>query len=351
MKTKLSSSLVGLFVLGALALGIVGVVSFGGVHVFSKPQRFEVFFNESIQGLDLGSPVKLRGVRVGRVVGIRIRYDADLQHSEVEVTCELTRDTLTDIKGSMIDIANDAQLKKLIEAGLRAQLGINGIATGLLFVELDFLDPAVNPAVITDFKDASYTVIPTIKSTVSEVAAGLNGILDKLKQVDLVALSTEAQGLLVDTRRQLNSVDLRPLVEQWTAAGNNVRQLTASPQWLATLDNLNNAVSDLRGVIAKIDAQVAPTAANLNASITEIKTAVDAFDTTILSLHQFIAAQQGLGADADRALKTLTETLDSVRRLADFLERDPSALLTGRKSAEPPSAAPPGGTNPSGRKP
>jgi paraquat-inducible protein B len=346
VKTKLSSSLVGLFVLGAIALGIVAVVSFGGVSVFTRPQRFEVFFDESIQGLDLGSQVKLRGDRLGRVVGIRVRYDAVKKHSEIEVTCELTRDTLTDARGQMIDIADNDQLKKLIDAGLRAQLGINGIATGLLFVELDFVDPTENPIVPPDFTDAAYTVIPTIKSTVSEVAAGLNVILAKLKQVDIVALSTQAQGLIEDTRRQLNSVELRPLVEQWTEAGQNVRQLAASPDWQATLTNLNGAVSDLRGVIAKIDAQVAPTAANLNDSISQIKAAVDTFNTTVQSLHQFIAAQQGLGADADLALRRLAETLDSVRRLAEYLEANPAALIAGRKPGDDPALTSPSADNP-----
>ena len=66
MKTKVSPTIVGLFVLGALTLGVAALLMFGGVNFFSKPQRFVVYFEESIHGLDLGSPVKLRGVRVGR---------------------------------------------------------------------------------------------------------------------------------------------------------------------------------------------------------------------------------------------------------------------------------------------
>ena len=64
MKTKVSPSVIGMFVVGAFALLLIGLLSFGSVSMFSKPQRFLVRFDESIHGLDLGSPVKLRGVRV-----------------------------------------------------------------------------------------------------------------------------------------------------------------------------------------------------------------------------------------------------------------------------------------------
>ena len=73
----------GAFVIGAFALGVVALLTFGGVSIFSKPQRFVVYFNESIHGLDLGSPVKLRGVRVGRVADLNIRYDDKTNRSVV----------------------------------------------------------------------------------------------------------------------------------------------------------------------------------------------------------------------------------------------------------------------------
>jgi hypothetical protein len=65
MKTKVSPAIVCAFVIGAFALSVIALLSFGGVSLFSRPQRFVVYFDESIHGLDLGSPVKLRGVRVG----------------------------------------------------------------------------------------------------------------------------------------------------------------------------------------------------------------------------------------------------------------------------------------------
>src|SRR3954470_24455885 len=99
MKTKISPAVIGVFVIGAFALAVIALLSFGGLSFFSKPQRFVVYFDESIHGLDLGSPVKLRGVRVGRVVDLNIRYDEKTNHSVVAVVCEFSKDKVSDTKG------------------------------------------------------------------------------------------------------------------------------------------------------------------------------------------------------------------------------------------------------------
>eukprot|EP01035_Chromulina_nebulosa_P049747 gene49747-67554_t len=129
MKTKVSPAIVGAFVIGAFALCVIALLSFGGVSFFSKPQRFVVYFNESIHGLDLGSPVKLRGVRVGRVTDLNIRYDATNNRSVVAVVCEFSKDMVTDTKGGLVNVADRAELQTLVDRGLRAQLGVLGLAT------------------------------------------------------------------------------------------------------------------------------------------------------------------------------------------------------------------------------
>ena len=99
MKTKISPAVVGLFVLGAMLLVLVALLSFGGVNFFSKPQRFVVYFDESIHGLDLGSAVKLRGVRVGRVADLNVQYNASTNKSVVAVLCEFSRNIIIDDQG------------------------------------------------------------------------------------------------------------------------------------------------------------------------------------------------------------------------------------------------------------
>jgi len=96
VKTKLSPAAVGMFVLGAMLIAVIGFLSFGGSNIFAKPSRFLIYFDESVSGLDPGAPVKINGVRVGRVAAINVRYDATSKEALVGVTCEVNRNILTD---------------------------------------------------------------------------------------------------------------------------------------------------------------------------------------------------------------------------------------------------------------
>lgn len=330
MKTKLRPTIVGAFVIGAFVLGLVAMLAFGGVSFFSKPQRFVVYFDESIHGLDLGSPVKLRGVRIGRVVGLNVRYEAGTNQSVVAVVCELNRDMMTDSAGVQLDVSSREELQRLVDQGLRAQLGVLGLATGLLYVELNFVDPQEYPATDLPF-DPRYLVMPAMPSAISEFTANLTEILNDVKRIDFEGISREFKGLLADTRTQLNSVDLKGAVAQWQKTGAQFEALATMPEFKDTFVNLNQAITDLRGVLANIDAQVAPAGQELTATLAQAKVALESFNATAVAAHRFIASQSGLGGDASRALEQISSAAEAVQRLADFLERNPQALITGKK--------------------
>src|SRR3954462_7876269 len=195
MKTKVSPAIVGAFVIGAFALGIIALLSFGGINFFDKPDRFVVYFDESIHGLNLGSDVKLRGVRVGRVTSMNIRYDEKTNHSAVAVVCELNKDMLTDQTGKPLNIGSRDELEAMIRRGLRAQLGVAGLATGLLFVQLDFFNVKEYPA---DNRpaDAKYVVVPAVPSAIAEFQASASEILASIKRIDFAGLSKNLNALL-----------------------------------------------------------------------------------------------------------------------------------------------------------
>jgi paraquat-inducible protein B len=335
VKTKVSPAFVGAFVIGAFALGVIALLSFGGISLFSKPQRFIVYFNESIHGLDLGSPVKLQGVRVGRVVDLNVQFNEVTKQSVVRVVCEFNRNVITDGAGGEVDVTNRNVLQDMVDKGLRAQLGVIGLATGLLYVELDFLDPKAYPDqhLTTEIK---YAVVPSVPSTISEFQASLTEILTDVKHVDFAGLGKELQGLLVDTRRQVNALELNDLIVQWTQAAKSVNAFASSPELRATVANLNGAATDLRKVLANLDGQITPTGEKLTATLDEARRTLDSFNTAALTLRKFINAQQDLGGDADQAFAKLAAAANAVQRLADFLERNPQALLAGRKRPDNP---------------
>lgn len=332
MKTKISPAILGAFVIGAFAVGVLALLSFGGVSFFHKPERFAVYFDESIHGLDLGSPVKLRGVRVGRVVDIAVRYDQHINRSLAEVVCEMDRKIVTDDTGKEIDVTDRAAFQDLIDHGLRAQLGVIGLATGLLFVELDFLDPKEYPA-DNRSTELKYAVVPAIPSAISAFQGAATEILAKVRQVDFQGIGTELKALLVDAHHQLSGVDLRGVADQWKATGRSVDALARSPQILQTFTTLNETLLKLQGTLAKLDTQVDRNGSELKETLSEAKTTIETFNAAALTARRFIASQQDFGSDADRAFVKLAEAADSVQRLADFIERNPNSLLSGKKQS------------------
>ena len=330
MKTRVSPTVVGLFVLGAMLLVLVALLSFGGVNFFSKPQRFAVYFDESIHGLDLGSPVKMRGVRVGRVVDLSVRYDAASNKSVVEVVCEFSRNMIIDTQGQAIDVSDRTALQMLIDHGLRAQLGVVGLATGLLFVELDFYDPHQYPAG-TQVADTKHIVVPSVPSTISEYQASLTEILSDLKRVDFAGLSRNLNATLVTANQKLQAVDTARLSERWAKAAEAVETMATDPEIKKVFVNLNAASNDLRALIARLDTQVQPTSDKLAQTLEEARKSLAAFNAAATSAQRFIAAQSGVGEEANRTLEQLREAAAAVQRLADFLERNPNAVITGRK--------------------
>lgn len=330
MKTKVSPTIVGAFVIGAMILAVVVLFSFGGVNFFQKPQRFLVYFDESVHGLDQGSQVKLRGVRVGRVVELTIRYDPQRNHSVVAVVCEFSKDVIVDDRGQPINVSDRAELETLVRRGLRARLEALSLATGMLFVGLDFRDPKENPPPPQP-PDSKYVVVPFIPSAIEEFQVSIAEILTDLKKIDFAGISKGLTTVLADIPKRLEGVDLKGVTEQWKKTGATIESLATGPEVKRTFDNLNAAIADLRATIAKLDSQIEPAGKEVQATLAEAKRTVQAFSDAANAAKAFIATQSGLGDELVDTLSHLNDAADSVRRLADFLERNPNALLTGRK--------------------
>jgi paraquat-inducible protein B len=155
--------------------------------------------------------------------------------------------------------------------------------------------------------------------------------LANIKRVDFAGLSRELAGLLGDVRKRLEGVDLKGVSEQWKKTGADVQALVASPEVKRTLVNLDGAITDLRGVLAKIDGQVGPAGKELTETLSQAKIAVGSLNDASTAARKFLSTHSGLGDEVVGTLSQLNEAAAAVTRLADFLERNPNALLTGKK--------------------
>jgi paraquat-inducible protein B len=329
VKTKLSPAAVGMFVLGALLIAVVGFLSFGGSNIFAKPARFLIYFDESVSGLDPGAPVKLNGVRVGRVAAINVRYAASSREALVQVTCEVNRNILTDTTGAQIDLTSPAKLQELIDRGLRARLNLTGI-TGLLFVELDFEDVRKYPA-NPRFMAEALPVIPAIPSPISEVQQSIVEIVADLKKVNFAGLAKDVRVLLVSTNEKVSALDVKGLGEKVGGAADAITAFVNSPEARQTFLNLNAALTDLRVVLARIDGNVGPISDELKKTLADAQGALKSLESTAATTQRFVAAQGTLGDEVTVALRQLADAAAALERLSDSLTRNPSSLIVGKK--------------------
>jgi paraquat-inducible protein B len=334
VKTKVSPAVVGMFVLGALLLAVVAFLSFGGTNIFSKPPRFLVYFEESVSGLDPGASVKFNGVRIGRVAAINVRYDQASKAAMVRTVCEIDRDILTDNAGRRIDLSLPNELQNLIDRGLRARLNLTGI-TGLLFVELDFEDvhkyPA-NPRFMAD----QYPVVPAIPSPISEVQQSIVEIVSNLKKVDFATLGRQLNTLLTTTSQKVSDLDVKALAERIGRAADTVQAFVNSPEARQSFAKLNAVLDDTRAVLAKVDARVTPISDDLKQTLTQAQTALQSLTNAADTTRRFVQQQGQVGDEVTQSLRQVADAAAALERLADSLERNPSALLVGKKKAGTP---------------
>ena len=187
---------VGLFVVSATIIAIIGIIVLGAGALFRKKVLVESYFTESVQGLEVGSPIKFRGVRIGEVEEIALaakEYPTDSKY--VLVRARLYPVTFRLKKGIMAF----SDLKKEVEKGLRVRLSFHGL-TGSAFMETDYLEPADNPPLIVDW-DPQYLYIPSTQSTITRVGVAVDRIMRRLEKTNIEEITKNlSQSLAVVNR-------------------------------------------------------------------------------------------------------------------------------------------------------
>ena len=194
MAKKPNSKLIGGFVVGAIALSIVGMLAFGGGEFLKPKAKFILFFQGSLSGLDVGSPVTFRGIKVGTVTGIVIKYDVAKQVLRIPIRIELEAEKIQIVSGERNQIKN---MNALIARGLRAQLESVSLVTGQTAINFDF-HPGTPTRLVSN--EPEIQELPTIPSDIAELKANLTGLMAKFSNLPLEQLSSE----LLDTVKSAN---------------------------------------------------------------------------------------------------------------------------------------------------
>jgi paraquat-inducible protein B len=325
MSSKASPALIGGFIVGALALIVVAVLLFAN-GVFSDAQKNMIFFEGSVNGLNVGALVKLKGVPVGKVTDILVIYDDQRGKIITPVIVEFTPQKVYDMQGGHIERATGEDINILIKQGLRAQLQTQSLVTGQLFVELNF-----RPGTPINLLGGDHPLYPEIPSIPSSREQLENTIEDVVAMVRKMPIHQTVQSLA-------NSIQL-------------VEKLLASPEIKSSLVTFNATLKDVQQLIRHVDQKIDPIAGELEGSVRQSRLLLESINKmsgpTLLSAQETLQATKdamnqarstlltidqatGQNASLDLALKDLSTAARSLRVLADYLERHPDALLYGK---------------------
>jgi paraquat-inducible protein B len=331
MSKPASKTVIGLFVIGAVVLVVIAVALFGSGKFLTTRPQYVMFFTGSVNGLQVGSPLQFRGVKIGEVTKISASLDKNLS-VVIPVYVEYDPESLAMPE----ELRKEAQgrkypfIQKLIAKGLKAQLRMKSLITGQLYVALDFYPD--KPIRLVGL-EKRYPEIPTIPST-SDV---LMATLEKLPISDI------ADKLLKVTE--------------------GVERIVNSPEIKGSIKNLDAGLKDLGVLIRNIDAEVKPLSTSLMETSTAARGALSQAEKTLafnegipgkmaenfqntlkkadatleemrqaISSYERIADQNiNLGYDVSKTLKEIEEAARAIRSLTDYLERHPEALVKGKQ--------------------
>lgn len=326
MSEKRTKTVIGAFVVGAIALIVVGVVAFGSGQMFLKKQSYLQYFDESVKGLTVGAPVMFRGVKIGTVVAIKLEGDFDQLRFAVPVVTEINTDAFP-FAGVGIHAAEAHQA--LLGKGLCAQLQIQSFLTGQLMINLDFIPD--RPTQLNPNCPPKCLQIPTITSPSQELAQKLDSLSIKTLMDNATTMLDNFNRLVTNTAWPDLAVELTSLVDDTRKAVTTLER--EAEQSFAQLRQTLTATADAAAALERTLAfEQGPSADLLREAtdmVTEAKRVLASLDQAVQTADARLRDDRPL-AEMREAFRDVGSAAQAVRLLADTLERHPEAILRGK---------------------
>ena len=325
MTERGTKTLIGAFVLGALALLVAGVLLVVTGVLFKKNVTFVLYFDASLRGLVQGAPVYFKGVRVGKVMSIQISADEDDREFRTPVVIELENALITGERKGDDDeynfMRNEEVVQDLIRRGLRAKLGMQSFITGQLTVDLDILPDArpVDPLSLSRFRGLQQ--IPTVPSS-------LDAMLDVLSRIPLEDIAHKFLAAVDNINKQLDGMDLPALTAGITGLSEEMRvQLEQLP---SLRRDAQAALQDISALARHADIELSATFRRADKALADISSLSSAARKAMDSADQLLREDSAPMIELSQTMRALREAAASVSNLATLLELQPDALIFGR---------------------
>ena len=320
MGKRVNPATVGAFVLGAVGLILTSIVIFGSGNLFRKAHQFVIYFGGDINGLRVGAPVKFKGVEIGQVKKIRLRLEQDVNRQtgtlradvRIPVIVELDEEKILAHGGSAIDLSDPHTVPNLIREGLRAQLGSDSFVTGLMYVALD-IQPNTPIQMIAP-PGSPLQEIPAVPTTLEQ-----------------------AQQVAVRIFERLDKVDFANVFQQMTGTMESIRQIASSPELKTAISNsektrqiLAQTLGTARQTMDTLDTQIRPLSSSLQKTSLSTDAAAKQATLTLGAVQTTIEPNSPVNYQVVQTLQDVSAAARSIKELADYLQRNPSAIVRGR---------------------
>ena len=317
---------VGLFMASGMIFAVLIIIWLGMSRFLEKGQFYVTYFNESVQGLDIDSPVKYRGVFVGRVDNIGVAPDSKL-----------------------IKVVLKIESGQTLDSGIVAQLKSVGI-TGSMFVELDRKkEEEADQSPSLSFP-SEYPIVASKPSEIGELISGINTVIDQVKSLDLQEISKNIKLTLKNINQKVTEANVKGISNSMESALARVEHILDDQRWNSILTSVEIATQSVNSLLRNADrtlTRAEDTILRVEGIVADkeetVKTAIDQFNQAMTNANIFLQKGSSLVDGTDESVSNLMHYLvivahnlekasDNLNQIMDILADQPSQLLFG----EPP---------------
>jgi phospholipid/cholesterol/gamma-HCH transport system substrate-binding protein len=290
MARQSTNLIIGIFVILGGLLGVVAIIWVGATSYFQKGETYVSYFDESVQGLQVDSTVKFRGVEVGRVESISVAPD-----------------------NRLIGVVMKINMRDDLQKNAVAQLKAAGI-TGIMFVDLDLRQPGVpslGPKI--DFP-SEYPIIDSRPSEIHRIVAGINEVVEKLKAIDPKGISDQLIATSKALEEFIKGKQIASILTRLDGAAGNLERLTARADQVLVDARLEQVLADARET--------------LRGARTLVTTVND--QITAMKLPATLGDARNITRDLQATTNTLRQSSETLEMLLQRIYERPSDLLFGK---------------------
>ena len=315
MNKKSLSVSVGLFVVLTIAMTVT-LVLFLNTDGFSKTvaQRYQILFDTSIKGLSVGAPVTLRGVQIGEVMDIKTQ----IFHDQLKVLNVVTVDMYPDAINEQGMGSDNNVLGQLVSQGLSAQIRLQSLLTGLLYIEVDLSDndPVMQPV------NTKFPQIPTVPNDLEE-------FVERFESINLAEMGTRLNEVLHNVARLTGDDRLNELIDNVDSAFVSMEKMsvTMSEDMAGIRKEFASMSSDASEVTQLLRAELPVASRQLTETMIQLQKTMDV-------AAQSLAPDSPLMYQLNQSSKDISRTFRAVEDLANVLQRQPEAIIFGRAAGD-----------------